>query len=124
MNLRESGEMYLETIYLLKKQKGLIRAIDIGEYMGYSKPSISRAVSLLKQGNFITVSKEGYIELTKTGEEVAQKIFARHTILTEFLISIGVSERTATEDACKIEHDLSDETFLALKSFVDALKKK
>ena len=116
--------MYLETIYLLKKQKGLIRAIDIGEYMGYSKPSISRAVSLLKQGNFITVSKEGYIELTKTGEEVAQKIFARHTILTEFLISIGVSERTATEDACKIEHDLSDETFLALKSFVDALKKK
>ena len=124
MNLRESGEMYLETIYLLKKQKGLIRAIDIGEYMGYSKPSISRAVSLLKQGNFITVSKEGYIELTKAGEEVAQKIFARHTILTEFLISIGVSERTATEDACKIEHDLSDETFLALKSFVDALKKK
>ena len=121
MNLHESGEMYLESIFVLKNKMGAIRSIDLGEYMGYSKPSISRAVSLLKQGDFITVSKEGYIDLTEKGLTVAKKIFDRHTILTSFLLSIGVSEQTATDDACKMEHDLSDETFNALKKYLEKL---
>lgn len=123
MNLRESGEMYLENIYVLINKIGSVRAIDLGEYMRYSKPSVSRALSLLKQGNYITVSKEGFIALTEEGEKIAKNIFDRHTILNEFLISIGVSEKQAADDACKIEHDLSEETFNALKNYLIATKK-
>ncbi|MBO5856697.1 MAG: metal-dependent transcriptional regulator [Clostridia bacterium] len=118
MALKESGEMYLETIYLLNKKSDSVRSIDVCEYMGYSKPSVSRAVNLLKNNGFINISKEGYLTLTKNGKETAQKMFERHTVITEFLISLGVDEETATEDACRIEHIISDKSFEAIKNRV------
>ena len=114
MNLLESGEMYLETIYVLSKS-GAVRSIDIVERMGYSKPSVSRAVGLLKNGGFILVDESGFITLTADGEAVAKKIFERHTVLTEFLVSIGIDKSVAADDACKIEHDISDATLEAIK---------
>ncbi|MBQ9131860.1 MAG: metal-dependent transcriptional regulator [Clostridia bacterium] len=121
MHIQESGEMYLESILVLSKQKGSVRAIDVGDYMGYSKPSVSRAMGLLKNGGFITVDKEGSINLTDTGWEIAQKIYDRHTLLTRLLTRLGVSEETAAEDACKMEHAISDETFEAIKKYVECL---
>lgn len=118
MQLQESGQMYLETILILSKKSNSVRSIDISEYMSFSKPSVSRAVNLLKDGGYILISKEGYITLTASGREIAEKIYERHTILTKCLIALGVSEETAAEDACKIEHDISDETFSAIKSHV------
>lgn len=118
MQLQESGQMYLETILILSKKSNSVRSIDISEYMSFSKPSVSRAVNLLKDGGYILISKEGYITLTALGREIAEKIYERHTILTKCLIALGVSEETAAEDACKIEHDISDETFAAIKSHV------
>ena len=123
MALHESAEMYLETIYQLSKVKSGVRSIDIAEAMGYSKPSISRAVGLLKQGGYLTADKDGYLTLTDSGRETAEKVFERHTILSKALMSLGVSEATASEDACKIEHVLSDETFAAIKSHVDRISK-
>ena len=116
MNLMESGEMYLESILQLQQRKGSVRSVDISEYMGYSKPSISRAVGLLKNGGYINVDGDGLITLTESGHEIAQKIYERHTVLTRLLIRLGVSPETAAADACKIEHNLSDETFEALKN--------
>ena len=116
MNLMESGEMYLETILQLQQRQGNVRSVDISEYMGYSKPSISRAVGLLKNGGYINVDSDGLITLTESGLEIAQKIYERHTVLTQLLIRLGVSPETAAADACKIEHNLSDETFEALKN--------
>ena len=118
MQLQESGQMYLETILILSKKSNSVRSIDISEYMSFSKPSVSRAVNLLKDGGYILISKEGYITLTALGREIAEKIYERHTILTKCLIALGVSEETAAEDACKIEHVISDETFAAIKSHV------
>lgn len=118
MQLQESGQMYLETILILSKKSNSVRSIDISEYMSFSKPSVSRAVNLLKDGGYILISKEGYITLTASGREIAEKIYERHTILTKCLIALGVSEKTAAEDACKIEHDISDETFSAIKRHV------
>lgn len=118
MQLQESGQMYLETILILSKKGNSVRSIDISEYMSFSKPSVSRAVNLLKDGGYILISKEGYITLTALGREIAEKIYERHTILTKCLIALGVSEETAAEDACKIEHDISDETFSAIKRHV------
>ena len=115
MHLMESGEMYLETILQLLQKQGNVRSIDISEYMGYSKPSISRAMGLLRNGGYINVDGDGLITLTDTGMEIAQKIYERHTVLTQLLIRLGVSPETAAADACKIEHNLSDETFEALK---------
>lgn len=115
MNLQESGEMYLETIYVLSKQSDSVRSLDVAEYMGFSKPSVSRAVKLLKDGEYITVDKDGFLHLTKSGAETAKKIYERHTVLTTLLMSLGVGEKTAAEDACKIEHVISDESFNALK---------
>ncbi len=115
MRLQESGEMYLETIYILSEKTGAVRSIDVGEYMGYSKPSVSRAVGILKKGGYLLMDKDGYLTLTESGLAVAKKIYERHTLLTDFLIRLGVNEKTAVEDACKIEHDISDETFDALK---------
>lgn len=115
MSLKESGEMYLETIYILSQKSRYVRSIDVGEYMGFSKPSVSRAMGILKNGGYVTTDSEGYLFLTEAGLEIAKKIYERHTTLTEFLIRLGVSEETATEDACKMEHDISDETFEALK---------
>ena len=115
MNLQESGEMYLETIYTLTNERQNVRSIDICEHMGLSKPSVSRAVGLLKNGGFITVDKDGYILLTDLGREVGEKIYQRHQILTRFFVWLGVNQDVAAEDACKIEHDISDESFEAIK---------
>ena len=106
--------MYLETIYVLIKQNGHVRSVDVAEHMGYSKPSISRAMGLLKNGGFIEIAADGAITLTESGIAVAEKIYERHTLLTRLLINLGVSEETALEDACKLEHAISDESFEAL----------
>ena len=119
MALHESAEMYLETIYQLSKNSSSVRSIDIAEAMGYSKPSISRAVGLLKQGGYLTVDKDGFLTLTDLGRTTAEKVFERHMILTKALQALGVSEETAEEDACKVEHILSDETFNAIKRHLD-----
>ena len=114
MAMQESGEMYLESILILSR-KGLVRSIAVSEYMGYSKPSVSRAVGLLKSGGYLTVEENGHLQLTETGRAVAEKIYERHTILTEALVSLGVPRETAAEDACRVEHVISDETFAAIK---------
>ena len=119
MNLLESGEMYLETILVLSRKKELVRAVDVGDYMGYSKPSVSRAVGLLKQGEYITVEKDGAIRLTEIGREVAETIYERHDLITRWLELMGVSPETAVEDACKIEHVISAESFEALKRHLE-----
>lgn len=116
MSLKESGEMYLESIFVLCHTKSPVRSIDIAEYMNFSKPSISRAVGLLKKDGYIEVDKDGYITLTDEGTAVANKIFERHTVLSNVLIALGVDEKTAAEDACKIEHVISDKSFEAIKN--------
>ena len=118
MQLQESGEMYLESIYILSKKITNVRSVDISEYMGYSKPSVSRAVSLLKSGGYIVMDKDNFITLTDSGLEIAEKIYERHTVLTAMLVRMGVSEATASEDACRMEHAISDETFEAMKRHV------
>ena len=115
MTLQESGEMYLETILILSQKSGFVRSVDIGEKMGYSKPSVSRAVGILRQGGYIQVGKDGGITLTDSGRAVAEKIYERHRLLTRFLVTLGVEEATAAEDACKIEHVISDASFEAIK---------
>ena len=115
MALQESGEMYLETILVLSRKNNFVRAVDISEHMGYSKPSVSRAVSLLKAGGFITVADNGHISLTDTGLAVAEKILSRHALLTDLLVRLGVSRETAITDACRMEHVVSDETFDAIQ---------
>lgn len=119
MNIQESGEMYLETILVLSKKSTHVRSIDICEYMGFSKPSVSRAVNLLKKNGFIEIDAFGYITLTAQGEKHATKIYERHNILKNFLISVGVNEKTASVDACKMEHCISDETFAKLKEYIE-----
>ena len=114
MALQESGEMYLETILVLSRQKGAVRSIDISEYMGYSKPSVSRAVGLLKAGNYIVMDDDGHISLTESGLKTAEKIMRRHELLTELLVSLGVYRKVAAADACKMEHVISDETYEAI----------
>ena len=118
MQLQESGEMYLETIYLLTEKNPNVRSIDVCEHMGFSKPSVSRAVGLLKTGGYINVDKDGYLSLTDVGREVAIKMYDRHKLLTDFLVSLGVDKDTAATDACKIEHHISDESFEALKRHI------
>lgn len=124
MPIQESGEMYLESILVLSRENPCVRAIDISEYMGFSKPSVSRALGLLKTGGFVTVSEQGFLSLTKDGKAIAEKIYERHTELTEFLTLIGVNRETASKDACKIEHVISDESFNAIKKQADILKNK
>lgn len=119
MRIQESGEMYLETILLLSQKSGHVRAIDVGEEMGYSKPSVSRAMGLLKSGGFIVIDADGAITLTDAGREIAEKIYARHTLLTNFLVSLGVDEETAAEDACKMEHSISDISFEAIQRLLE-----
>lgn len=123
MHLQESGEMYLESIYMLTKTKSSVRSIDIVEYMNYSKPSVSRAVKLLKNGGYIDVDEQGYIKLTQLGKEVSEKIVERHTVITKFLVILGVDDKTSAEDACKIEHVISDKSFNTIKKFVENLIK-
>ncbi|MBQ1376958.1 MAG: metal-dependent transcriptional regulator [Lachnospiraceae bacterium] len=114
--MQESGEMYLETILVLSRQKPRVRAIDIAEYRHYSKPSISRALGILKNDGYINVDPDGHITFTEKGQTIAEKIYERHVVLSELLKAIGVSEETAVDDACRVEHDLSDETFDAIKA--------
>ena len=122
MILQESGEMYLETIYVLSKNNTIVRSIDVVEYMGVSKPSVSRAIGLLKSGGYVNMDKDGHLTLTESGLDVANKIYARHELISGFLTSLGVSEETAANDACRIEHHISDESFEAIKKYVDRLK--
>lgn len=118
MSIQESGEMYIETIYVLTQSNDKVRSIDVCERMGYSKPSVSRAIGILKRDGYITVDASGYITLTDSGIAAAERIYERHTILTQFLESIGVSHEIASSDACKMEHILSDEAFLAIKKSI------
>lgn len=121
MHLQESGQMYLETIYILTRERSDVRSIDVCEHMGYSKPSVSRAVGLLKNGGFINVDEEGFLSLTDAGLEVAEKMYERHNILSGFLTRLGVSAEVAAEDACKMEHVISDESFEAIKRYIEEL---
>ena len=116
--MQESGEMYLETIVVLSKKKEKVRSIDVCEEMGFSKPSVSRAMSILKSGGFIEMDDNNYITLTKEGKSIAEKIYDRHTCLSKFLESLGVDAKTAADDACKIEHDISDKSLKAIKAFM------
>lgn len=123
MSIQESGEMYLESILVLSKENPNIRAIDISEYMGFSKPSVSRALGLLKNGGFVTVTEHGFLSLTNEGRAVAEKIYERHTEITNFLTLIGVDKETASQDACKMEHVISDASFEAIKKQAKLLQK-
>ena len=119
MALQESGEMYLETIYVLSKTNSQVRSVDISEHMGYSKPSVSRAVHILREKGYIDINSDGLIVLTPQGRQVAEKIFERHTLISTMLIRLGVDPAVAAEDACKMEHAISDESFQAIKRHVN-----
>ena len=119
MAIQESGEMYLETIYVLSKRGKGVRAIDVGEYMGFSKPSVSRAMSILKSGGYVETDEDGYLKLTELGLETAENTYERHTVLSNFFEKLGVSKEVASEDACRIEHHISPVSFQALKNFVE-----
>ena len=118
MSMQESGEMYLETIYILSKQSSIVRSIDVAKYMGYSKPSVSRGISVLKKEGLVEMDELGHLSLTTTGKNKAKNIYERHTILSQLLISIGVDEKTAIEDACRVEHYISNKTFNAIKTYM------
>ena len=118
MKLHESAEMYLETIYTLSRERGNVRSIDVAEHMGYSKPSVSRAVGLLKKGGYLTMEPDGSLVLTPEGEQVAQKVYERHTVLTAMLTRLGVDPQTAAEDACRIEHVISEASFRAIREHI------
>lgn len=123
MTVRESGEMYLEAILVLAKKSGYVRSIDVSEYLGYSKPSVSRAMGILREGGYILMEKDGAITLTDSGKKLAETIYERHTVLSELLIRLGVDENTATDDACRIEHVISDESFQSIKQYYYQHKK-
>lgn len=123
MTVRESGEMYLEAILVLAKKSGYVRSIDVSEYLGYSKPSVSRAMGILREGGYILMEKDGAITLTDSGKKLAETVYERHTVLSELLIRLGVDEKTATDDACRIEHVISDESFQAIKQYYYQHKK-
>jgi len=118
MRLQESGEMYLETILILSQTKNYVRSIDVCEYMGYSKPSISRAVSLLRNDGYVDMDNRGYLSLTEKGRQIAEKIYERHQVLTKVLIDLGVDADTAAEDACRIEHVISQRSFDVIKAHI------
>lgn len=120
MKLQESGEMYLETIYILSREMSQVRSIDICAHLGYSKPSVSRAVKLLREEGYIKVAGDGTITLTKTGEDIAATIYERHTVFTRMLVNLGVSQDTAEQDACRMEHAVSDESFQAIKRHLNS----
>ena len=115
MNVHESGEMYLEASLVLQRRNGFVRSVDVGEYLGYSKPSVSRAMGLLRKGGLIVMEQDGGLYLTEEGRAIAEKIYERHTVLSQVLMGLGVPEKVAVEDACKIEHHISDQSFEAIK---------
>ena len=123
MNIQESGEMYLETILILSQKDAPVRSLDVANYMGYSKPSVSRAMGILKSANYITMNDKGYIFLTDDGMKIAKKIYERHIVISELLIELGVDKKTAEDDACRIEHIISDKTFKALKKLRKSYQK-
>lgn len=116
MPMQESGEMYLETIYILSQSSSFVRSVDVGEYMGYSKPSVSRAIGLLKAEGLLQTDENNFLKLTPSGEQMAKRIYERHTVLTQLFINLGVDKKIAAEDACRIEHYISRETFDAIKA--------
>lgn len=118
MQLQESGEMYLETIYVLSKTKSTVRSLDVAEHMNFSKPSVSRAIGLLKSGGYVEVASDGHLSLTESGKDVAEKIYARHNLIKNFLVKLGVDEETAAQDACRMEHGISDKSFEAMQKYV------
>ncbi len=122
MALQESGEMYLEAIYVLSLKKGFVRSVDVSEYRNYSKPSVSRGIGLLKDGGYVLMDKDGGLTLTEAGRAAAEKIYNRHTTLTKFLSLLGVDETIAEDDACRIEHVISDESFFAVKNHLMRLE--
>ena len=124
MRLQESGEMYLESIYVMILQGKSVRSVDVSEYMGYSKPSVSRAIGLLKSGGYVTVDEDGILHLTETGRETAEKTYERHSVLCDLLVRLGVNPETASNDACKMEHAISDETFEAIKRHIAAVSRE
>ena len=119
MVLQESGEMYLETIYVLSQTSSAVRSIDVAEYMGFSKPSVSRAIGLLKSEGLVKIDKDGYLKLTEAGTILSKRIYERHTVLSKLFLQLGVEEKIASEDACRIEHYISDETFSAIKRHME-----
>ena len=124
MHLQESGEMYLETILILSEKTGFVRSVDVCDYMGFSKPSVSRAIGILKNAGYVSVAKDGGLTLTESGEKIAKKIYERHSVLTELLKELGVSDETAASDACKMEHVISDETFEKIKEHASKYKNR
>lgn len=124
MNVHESGEMYLEAILVLSQKNGYVRSVDVSEYLGYSKPSVSRAMGILRKGEYITMEKDGALALTERGREIAETIYERHTVLSDLLIRLGVPEDVATADACKLEHAISDRSFQAIKAHAARYDKK
>ena len=124
MSMQESGEMYLETIYILSQESPNVRSIDVGSYMGYSKPSVSRAIGLLKNEGLVVMDENGYLKLTPAGAKRAKGIYERHTVLTKVFTDLGVDEETASKDACRIEHYISDTTFEAIKAHMDLFDSK
>ena len=114
MSLHESGQMYLEAIYILSSRSPHVRAIDVGEHLGYSKPSVSRAMSILKRDGYVSADENGCLRLTEEGQRVAETMYKRHTVLTKLLTELGVDEETASEDACRIEHVISERSFEAV----------
>ena len=123
MKIQESGEMYLETILILSQKSPYVRSIDVGAYMGFSKPSVSHAMGLLRSGGYVNMDENGYLTLTEAGAELAGKIYERHRVLTRILTLLGVDEKVAAEDACKMEHDISDVSFAALKRHVEEMER-
>lgn len=119
MPIHESGQMYLETIYILSQKSTYVRAIDVGEQLGFSKPSVSRALSILKRDRHVSVDDSGAITLTESGLAIAQAMYTRHTILSQMLMKLGVDEKTATEDACRIEHVISEKSFSAVRAHME-----
>lgn len=121
MPLQESGKMYLKAIFILKKDSPNVRSIDVANYTGYTKPSVSRAVNLLKNKEYIKINNAGYIDFTESGEELALCIYEKNMLLTRFFLSLGVSKEVAREDASRIEHYISDESFEAIKKYVSKI---
>ena len=118
MKIQKSAEDYLETMLMLKKSTGYVRSVDVAMSLGVTRPSVSYAVKRLRENGYIEMSPDGHLELTETGLEIADRMFTRHTLLTDFFVSLGISPGVAREDACKIEHDISDETFEAIRRYI------
>lgn len=121
MHLLESGEMYIETIHVLSKKRGVVRSVDVSEHMGVSKPSVSRAIGLLREGGYVTMARDGALTLTNAGIEVADKIYERHRVITALLCALGVDPEVAADDACRMEHHISDVSFEALKRHAEQM---